>query len=940
MKNNHLSFLKTLISVCVLLTLSIPSRSQNALDQPIPVDEKVRIGILENGMTYYIRKNEKPDNRVEMRLAVKAGSVLEEEDQRGLAHFVEHMAFNGTKNFAKNDLVHYMQSIGSRFGPEVNAGTSFAQTVYMLTLPTDSVGVVETGFQIMEDWAHNISFDPVEIDKERGIIVEEWRLYQGFSERLNNKMFPLLFEGSQYGQRIPLGKKEVIEGAPYERIRGFYSDWYRPNLMAFIIVGDIDPDAMEKLIIAHFSGIRNPEQEKPRNRFEIPNKPGISTLIMTDKEMPVVQIAMLCRVDPIVAVKQSDYRKQIGTLLIGGMLTQRYNELREKADPPIMGGQATFEDMFPENSLFQIIVATNENSVDKGLEALITEAERMLRYGFTESELKRQKKEILTMYENAYNERDKTNSEALASEYVRNFTLQECIPGIEFEYNFAKEYMEGITVEELNELSKQLYTKDNRVLILLGPEKEGFTLPIEKTVMEKIDLVLASEITPYEDKITGDQLIEDMPAKGRILLARKNEKLGTVEMKLSNGAKVVLKPTDFKNDQVLFGAYSAGGYSVYENADHFSAYFSDDIISQCGAGKFSLSDLTKIMAGKTVSLTPYIDDYYEGMSGSAAPRDLESMFQLNYLYFTQPRKDSAMVVSLMRMQKDYFKNALSSPETYFSDQFVKAITQNSRLADVIPTEKEMETVDMNRMIEIYKDRFSDASDFTFFIVGAFKVDSVKPFIEKYLASLPATRRQESWKDMGIRPPAKKADVPVYKGTDPKSLLGLYFEMPLEWNIKANYDFESLGQLLNVRYLDVIREELSGAYTMRSAGNVRKVPYSRYTLNIVIPCSPDNTATITKAALNEIKTIQTTGVKPEDLAKVREAQKRDLEKNLKENSFWLSELMKGYRYEYPELINEYETWIRELSAEELQAAANRINLKNYIRVVLYPEKPIK
>jgi zinc protease len=292
------------------------------------------------------------------------------------------------------------------------------------------------------------------------------------------------------------------------------------------------------------------------------------------------------------------------------------------------------------------------------------------------------------------------------------------------------------------------------------------------------------------------------------------------------------------------------------------------------------------------------------------------------------------------MQKDYFKNALSSPETYFSDQFVKAITQNSRLADVIPTEKEMETVDMNRMMEIYNDRFSDASDFTFFIVGAFKVDSVKPFIEKYLASLPATRRQESWKDMGIRPPSKKTDVPVYKGNDPKSLLGIYFEMPIEWNIKANYDFESLGQLLMVRYLDVIREELSGAYTMRSAGNVFKVPYSRYTLNVVIPCSPDNIATITKAALNEIKTIQTTGVKPEDLAKIKEAQKRDLEKNLKENSFWLSELMKGYRYENPELITEYEKWIRELSAEEIQAAANHINLKNYVRVVLYPEKPIK
>lgn len=926
---------------CLLFLLGIvPVISQSNLDQPVPVDEKVRIGKLENGMTYYIRKNEKPEKRVEMRLAVNAGSVLEEEDQRGLAHFVEHMAFNGTKNFAKNDLIHYMQSIGSRFGPEVNAGTSFAQTVYMLTLPTDSAGVVEKGFQIMEDWAHNITFDPVEIDKERGIIVEEWRLYQGLSERLNNRMFPVLFEGSQYGQRIPLGKKEVIEGAPYEKIRKFYTDWYRPNLMAFIIVGDIDPDAMEKLIISHFNGIKNPEPERVRNRFEIPDKPGISTLIMADKEMPVVQIAMLCRVNPTVADKQSDFRKLLGIRLIGGMLTQRYNDLREKADAPILGGQASYEPLFPEKSLVQLAVATNENSVDKGLDALIAEAERVLRFGFTEGELKRQKKELLTMYENAYNERDKTNSESLAGEYVRNFTLKECIPGIEFEYNFAKDNLGGITVEEVNAWSKELYTNDNRVLILLGPEKEGFKLPSDKEVLDRINAVVASDIKPYEDKITGDQLIEDMPAKGRILLARKNEKLGTVEMKLSNGAKVVLKPTDFKNDQILFGAYSSGGYSVYEMGDHFSAYLCDDLISQFGVGNYSLNDLTKMMAGKTVSLTPYIDEYYEGVNGSASPRDLESMFQLNYLYFTQPRKDSAMYVSLMKMQKDFFKNSLSSPETYFRDQFIQATTQNNRRADVIPTEKEMESVNLNRMMEIYRDRFSDASDFTFFLVGSFKVDSIKPFIENYLASLPSTRRQESWKDMGIRPPSKKTDVSAYKGTDPKSLLGLSFEMPTEWSFKADYDFESLSQLLEVRYLDVIREELSGAYTMSTSGNVGKIPYSRYSVKVVVPCSPDNVSTITKAALNEIKTIQVSGVKPEDLAKVREAQKRDLEKNLKENSFWLSELMKGYRYDYPELILDYDKWNRELTSDVIRNAANQINLKNYVRVALYPEKPKK
>jgi zinc protease len=926
--------------VVVLLIALIPlhfSQAQDKLEQSIPVDSQIRIGTLENGLKYYIRKNEKPENRVEMRLVVKAGSVLEDDDQQGLAHFVEHMAFNGTKNFAKNDLVHYMQSVGVQFGPEVNAQTSLNETLYMLTLPTDSAHIVEKGFQIMEDWAHNISFDGVEIDKERGIIVEEWRINQGLNLRVVDKLYPALFEGSQYAVRIPLGKKEIIEGAPHSRIRKFYTDWYRPDLMAFVVVGDIDPDAVEKSIRDHFSAIKNPENPRPRPHYPIPDQPGTKPLILTDKEMPVVQILMFCKLDPEKSVLQKDYRKSLMNLLISGMLTQRFNELREKPDPPILGAQIAFSPIVPEKGLLLIAAVVPETGVEKGTQALITESERAVKHGFTATEMNRQKKEIFTSYENAYNERDKTNSENYASEYLRNFLTDEPIPGIAFEYDFVKEFLDGITVEEVNELLRKTITRDNRLMVVLAPQKDGLKLPEDENLTKAIELAAKSEITPYVDKISGNQLMTEKPKKGRIILAKKNDELGTVEMKLSNGAKVILKPTDFKNDEVLFSAFSPGGYSIYELADHQNASYSDDMILECGVADYSTSDLGKLLAGKNVSVRPYIDAYFEGISGSAAPKDIESMFQLSYLYFTQPRKDSAMFTSIMDLTKGYYKNALSSPETYFSDQFTRAKTQNHPRADIIPGEQELEQININRLYEIYNDRFADASDFSFFLVGNFKVDSIRPFIEEYLASLPSLRRQERWKDMGIRPPAKKIDESVYKGNDPKSRVGIYFESAEPWDPMEDHVFESLGQLLSIRYIDVIREELSGAYHVGASGDIGKIPYSRAIVNIMIPCSPENTNKLTKTAINEIRTIQKNGVKPEDLVKVKEAQRRDLEKNLKENSFWIGQLVNGYRTDDPLLITRYAGWTNDLTSEKIQAAANKINLKRYVRVVLYPEK---
>lgn len=932
-------YFRQLIAVFVYVLFSWQFiQAQDQLEQLIPVDSRIRIGKLENGLTYYIRKNSTPENRVEMRLAVNAGSVLEDEDQQGLAHFVEHMAFNGTRNFAKNELVDYLQSVGVQFGPEINAYTSLDETVYMLTLPTDSAHIIEKGYQIMEDWAHNLTFDANEIDKERGIIVEEWRIGQGPNQRMQEKLFPVLFKDSKYASRLPIGKKEIIENAPHERIKKFYSDWYRPDLMAFVVVGDIEPDAVENSIKEHFGRLRMPENPRPRISIEVPDQPGTSVAIATDKEMPYTAIQMVCKSDVLEQKYQRDYRKSLIIQLVSTMLNQRVLELKEQANPPFLMSAVQFGSLgVREKSAMQLIGLVSETGIEAGVKALITESERARRFGFTDGELERQKKQFNSLFESAYNERDKSESEGLAAEYIRNFLTDECIPGITFEFEFVKEYLGGISLEEVNTQAREKLIKDNRVVLILGPQKEEIVLPNEEQVLAMIDQAEKGNIEAYVDKVSGAQLMTEMPKKGRILLTKKNEALGVVEMNLSNGSKVILKPTDFKNDEIVFSAFSPGGYSVYGLEDHQSAVNAADIVGQCGLADYSPADLNKLLAGKVVSVNPYINAYHEGINGNATPADLETMLQLVYLGFTNPRKDSLLYDTYITQQKALIKNLLADPQNYFSDQFSRIKTRNHPRADFIPSEEDIDKISFNRVFEIYHERFSDASGFTFIFVGAFKIDSIKPLIENYIASLPSLKKEETWKDLGIRPPTKLVDQPIYKGKDPKSLVAVYLEAEEPWDPMQSHMFSTLGQLLDIKYTEVLREEMSGIYGMGVNISLVKIPYSHFEVSIIIPCSPENTENLTKAAFDEIKKVQDKGVSADDLIKVKEAQRRELEKNLKENDFWIGQLVSAYRMNDPGMITQNASRIDAVSSEKIQEVAKKIDLKKYVRVVLFPEK---
>ena len=926
--------------ICLSFILLFAAFSQESeLNKKLPVDEKIRIGKLDNGFTYYLRYNKKPEKRVEMRLAVNVGSILEDEDQRGLAHFIEHMCFNGTKNFEKNELISYLQSVGIKFGPDINAYTSFDETVYMLTLPTDSTDILNNGYLVMEDWGHNVTFDNKEIDKERGVVIEEWRVGRGPSQRMLDKYLPVLFKNSRYAERLPIGKKEIIENADYETIKRFYHDWYRPDLMAFIVVGDIDVDETEKKIKEHFNKLELPDKPRQRLSYEVPDHKETLISINTDKEAPVTTVRIYYKTDIEIQKTYGDYRNMLIQSLFTGMLNQRLDELIEKPDPPFINAGTYYGSLWARTKYaFQAVALVGENGIEKGLQSLFEENLRVKNHGFTAGELERFKKDMLRFYEKAYSERDKTESSTFASEYIRHFLENEPLPGVEFEYNLVKQYLPGITLEEVNLLADKLITDNNRVIVVQAPEKDDIIIPSENDLTALISQVEKSDLSPYEDKQIATSLIDNIIKKGEIIDQKKIEEIDITELKLSNGVKVILKSTDFKNDEILISAFSPGGHSLYTDEDHQSAINADGIVGESGVSTFSNSDLTKILAGKAISVSPSINYYFEGFKGNTSPKDMEALFQLIYLYFTNPRKDESSFQSYISKQQAYYKNLLSDPVRFYFDQYFRIKTNNHPRANKLPTEEDLKKIEFDKAIEIYADRFADASDFTFFFVGAFNTDSIKPLLEKYIASLPGIDRKETWKDLNIRPPEGKVDKVITKGMAPKSFVSIYFEKDVKWNEKDAHLLTTVGRILDRKYIEILREELSGVYGINTDAGLSKIPYSSAYLQIIFPCSPENIDSLTNTALAEISKIQQQGVSEEDIKKAKEIQRREIEENIKRNNYWLNNLQDCYLKgtDFSRFID-YEKKIEGISSDELQRVTSKyINLNEYIRVVLVPE----
>ena len=907
-------------------------------DQVLTPDPKILIGKLDNGLTYYIRENKRPEKRAELRIAVKAGSILEDDDQQGLAHFVEHMAFNGTKDFPKQDIVNFLEKSGVRFGADLNAYTSFDETVYMLQVPTDSPEVMKTGFQILEEWAHDLSFDDIEIDKERGVVIEEWRLRRGAENRVAMKHIPMELYKSHYADRIPIGKKEILESCPHDVIRKFYRDWYRPDLMAVFAVGDFDKKEIEKLIKEHFSDLKNPQKERERKKYPVPDHKETLVSIVTDPELTRTSVEVVFKRDIHDTRTAGEYRDLIISSLYDAMLNDRLQELLQQSNPPFIYAYSGDGRFIGEKQAYSLGASVKENSILGGLEAVVREAFRVEQHGFTVTELERQKIQSLRGIEQYFLERNKTESRQLISEYLRNFLQSETIPGIEIELALYKQFLPGITVEEVNKLAEERMTQGNRVITISAPQKESVKVPIKEEVLALINKIATEKFDPYIDNVSSKTLVSQLPSPGKIVDEKKIAPLGVTEWILSNGARVVLKPTDFKNEEILFSAFSNGGTSLVPDSDFISAAFATAIIGQSGVGEFDAISLQKELSGKILSLSPSISQLAEGFGGSASPQDLETLFQLVYLYSTSPRKDSTAFISLITRYKAMLQNRSVSPEAAYNDTLqVTLANYHFRSRPVsIPM---VDEIHLDKALSVYKDRFADFSNFTFLFVGNFKIDTIKPLVEKYLAILPSLKRNETWKDIGLEHPKGVINKQVYKGVEPKSTVNLTFSGPFEWSQQNRYDFNAMLEALNIKLREVLREDKGGTYGVRVSGSPSLFPRQEYSITISWGCNPERVDELVKEGMVQIDSLKMKQLDSLYIEKICEIQRRAYEVNLKQNGFWLSNLQAYYtNNEDPKMILNYPNLVNHLTAQFIQEAVKKyFNMNNYVKIVLYPEK---
>jgi len=939
---------RTLLLFMVLLPACLPAFSQEkaapnpaqtiGLNQPLPADPQITSGRFANGLRYYIRANRMPENRAELRLVVNAGSILEDEDQQGLAHFVEHMAFNGTRRFAKDEIVRFMESIGMRFGPSLNAFTSFDETVYMLQVPTDKPDILKKAFMILEDWAHGLSFDAKEIDKERGVIIEEWRLGRGADARMQDQQFPVLLKGSRYADRLPIGKPAVIESFKYDTLKRFYAEWYRPDLMAVIAVGDFDRTAIEGLLKEHFASLPAVPAPRLRPTYSVPDHAETLFTVATDKEATLTTVAVYNKLPLSDPTTVGAYRQQIADQLYTGMLNRRYAELAQKPDPPFMGAGSSLGLFVRSKEAFTLSAAVKEGGVQRGLDALFTEAWRVMRYGFTATELDRQKRDVLRGYERLFAEKDKRPSATLAAEYMRNFTQREPMPGIEFEYELNKRFLPEITLEEINRLGKAWMSDRDRVVAVNAPQKEGVAVPEGGQLAAVIKAAAGKELTPYVDTVGDQPLLDAPPAPGRVVNSTPKEAYGITEWVLSNGVRVILKPTTNKQDEIVFRATSPGGTSLAGDQDYIVASTAGQIIPAGGLGKFNAIELRKVLAGKVASVRPLIGELEEGLSGGASPKDLETLFQLIYLTFTQPRADAAIFGVLTSQMKSVLASQMASPAWAFNNMLQTTLYQNHPRARPMTPEM-VDEMNLDRSFAFYKDRFADAGDFTFVFVGSFDLEAMKPLVERYLAALPATHRKETWKDVGLKPATGVIEKTVARGIEPQSRAAIVFTGPFPYTQEQRIAIRSLSLVLDTRLREILREELGGTYGVSVSYGYNKFPEARYSFSIDFGCNPARTDELVKAVFREIENLKENGPTEKQVNDAREAQVRDLETNMKQNSYLLTQIY--LKYQQNEDLQDFfnlPEFYKKLNATMIRdAARDYCNTKNYVRVTLFPEK---
>lgn len=907
-----------------------------ALTSPIPADSAVRMGALPNGLRYFVRRNSRPADRVELRLVVNAGSVLEDDDQRGLAHFTEHMLFNGTRRFKKNDIVSYLESIGVKFGADLNAYTGFDETVYILPVPTDKPGLVDRAFDILEDWASGVTFDSTDVVGERGVVLEEWRGGLGADTRIRDKQFPVIFAGSKYADRLPIGLPEVIRSANPAPLKRFYHEWYRPDNMAVVAVGDVDPAKLVALIRAHFGKMTAPARTRARPSIAVPPNDSALVTISTDPELQYASVEVLYKHPSKTLRTVGDYRQALVGRLYNLMLNQRLAEITRRPDAPFAFAGSGYGSFVRSTDVYQLQAAAKDGALLPALEAVLIEARRVDQHGFLPAELERARTAMLRSYESANAEREKTESASYVEEYVDEFLTGDASPGIAWEYAQVQSLLPGITLADVNALGRSWITDNNRVVAISAPTKDSASVPTTAQVLATFRSANATKVEPYTETVSSAALVAKVPTPGRIVAESTTTELGVTTWTLSNGARVVLKPTTFKADEVMMRGWSPGGSSLVADSDLASAMLATTVVERGGLGEFDLTALGKKLTGKQARASAYLDVLDQGISGGASTKDLETLFQLTYLRFTAPRRDSSAFLAFKAQVAPFFANRSNSPDAVFSDTILITMAQDHPRAQPI-TQALLDRASYTRAFEIYKERFADASAFTFVFVGSFSLEQMRPLVEQWLATLPATHRAERWRDVGIRPPAGVIEKTVRKGVEPKASTVVVFSGDTPYTPETRYALRSLGEYLEMRLLDNLREALGGTYSVGVDGSATKSPNASYSVTIQYGSSPVRADSLFRTVLAVIDSTKAGHITDVDVQKVREQQLRSFEVNQKENSYWLANLAGRIENgEDPRGLLTYDQFIRALTAEQIQRAAREfLDVTHYARFVLLP-----
>lgn len=932
--------MKKLILSTLVLALSLVATAQQP--QALPIDSAVRVGKLENGLTYYIRHNEHPKQRAEFHIAQAVGATMEEDHQNGLAHFLEHMAFNGTEHFAGKGIIEYFESIGVNFGGNINAYTSLDETVYRLSeVPTVREGIIDSALLVMHDWACGLSLLEEEIDNERGVIREEWRTGAQANRRMWKAINPLKYPGSQYAKRDVIGDTAVINNFTYDALRDYYKKWYGPDNQAIIVVGDIDVDQVEQKIKALWADVPERVNRGERPLYSVDDNVEPIVAIVRDKEAQYTRIEMEFKKDqlpkPLRGTNVS-YLQNLALELVCDMFNNRLSELAMKPEATFVGAGSYHGELVKEKDAFVAVYLAKQGQEVAAYKDLLTQLEKMRRYGFTYAELDRVKKEMLAAYEKSYNERNTVRNIRYAQEYIRHYLSDEPIPGIAWEYETVQQLLPMLSVDMLNQIAKNLVTDENLIISFQAPEDENVVLPTEAEAVEMLAAVKNEEIEAPVEEAIRENLVETAPKAGKIKKTTYNETLGVTEWTLSNGVRVIVKPTTFKQDEILFQGVSKGGTSLVATEDLPSSMLASTIVDFSGLADMSLTDLQKALTGKNVSHSASINNNTEVVSGSSTVKDLETLLQLNYLSFTAPRRDEEAYQTLVSVLNSQLANRDKNPKAAFSDSIqMMANDHSSRI--VLQDLAWLEKVNLDKALEVYKARFANPADFVFTFVG--NVDPADKVFQKmvctWLGGLKTSKKKESVRDNGVRAPEginkNYFTRPMEIKTASNRIQYTSYDMP--YTLANDLNMEMIGRILSTRYLESIREREGGSYGVGCSGTMEIVPVPCARLIMQFDTDPEKQERLMSIIHEEVKTIVENGPLAKDLQKEKESMLKDFQEDLEKNGYWRQVLDIYYRFGI-NYITDYKAAVEAITAETVQATLKQLVASgNVFEVVMLP-----